>query len=689
MNNEFYIKKLKSFEPGSKAMIATLANVEVLSFISNDSNSKPIIFFVSKNKIFVYSNINKNPNTEIYSLDKIRELNMIGETKRRGSLFLKLSNDKTYVLEDIKKNEINDFLDSYKGIKDSFEYSSDNKFTKNLEIIEDYNDSDLLKNIQNLEKIKKETFDRETQKISEEKKITPQEAKQAINNQIKTKRIVDDSKISNDTTFSSSYIYSLLAKRNTLLPDGKLSSIDKLNSKIDEIDISDTKYNGKKVDDKFVQDIKVVLSKINEKVNLLKENIENTVSEKTSSTNEKINKVAANSVDSKEIIKLKYSIENSKNEVEKELKDFVKATNEKMQKISDNLISDSVLKKIDERINNYKSDFINEVDGIKITLKDKLSSISDIADKQIKFANDLKKYSNENENFNDEIYVVQKAWLENNKKFEVQNEKLVKLENSWRNQADAINVIIKKIKSKFGDEGNDNIKNSNVDSGWFLDSIHNERNKLLAVSDEGLGVYFDVDEFKNDIDKIITQSKNELNIIFDEKIHDLKKFVINNVESESNKQDDKIIESALIDKENKIVQFKAKSYILNGIERSGIRSGQTLSLKIDKNVPGIDTMYLSEDKKEPLHINRFDGIIFANKKYYLNVPKEFSTDKKYSLTINHIEYTDSFKPFRSYVITINNTLFEYKVFDERGFLLSDKDAISSKYDLKWLSFFKD
>ena len=32
-------------------MFATLENVEVLSFIINNSNSKPIIFFVSKNKI--------------------------------------------------------------------------------------------------------------------------------------------------------------------------------------------------------------------------------------------------------------------------------------------------------------------------------------------------------------------------------------------------------------------------------------------------------------------------------------------------------------------------------------------------------------------------------------------------------------------------------------------------------------
>lgn len=689
MNNEVYIKKLKSFEPGSKAMIATLENVEVLSFIINGSNSKPIIFFVSKNKIFIYSNLNKNPSTEIYSLDKVKEFYLFEETKRRGSLFLKLSNDKKYIMEDLKKVDILDFLSVFEKAKESFQSNDENKFTKNLEIMDDYNDIDLLKNIQSLEKINRQTFDKGVESNREEKKVNYQENKQMINNQIKSKRIVDDSKISDNTTFSSKYIYSLLSKKNTLLPDGKLSNIDKLNSKVDEIDISDTKHSGKKVDDKFVQDIKVVLSKINEKVNLLKENIENTVSEKTSSTNDKINKVAANSVDSKEIIKLKYSIENSKSEIEKELKDFVKATNEKMKKISDNLISDNVLKKIDERINGYKKDFISEVDEVKNTLKDKLSSISDIADKQIKFANDLKKYSNENENFNDEIYVVQKAWLENNKKFEVQNEKLSKLENSWRNQADAINIIIKKIKSKFGEEVNDNTENSSVDPGWFLDSIHNTKNKLLAVSDEGRGVYFDVDEFKDDIDKIITQSKNELSLIFDEKIHDLKKFVINNIEDESNKKDDKIIERVLNKEENKLVQFKGKSYILNGIERHGVRSGQTLSLKMDKNVPGIDTIYFSEDKKEPLYANKFDGIIFANRKYYLNIPKEFSAEKKYGLTINHIEYTDGFKPFRSYVVSINNDLFEYKVFDEKGFLISDKDAISSKYDLKWLSFFKD
>ena len=103
MNNEVYIKKLKSFEPGSKAMIATLENVEVLSFIINNSNSKPIIFFVSKNKIFIYSNLNKNPSTEINSLDKVKEFYLFEETKRRGSLFLKLSNDKNILWKILKK----------------------------------------------------------------------------------------------------------------------------------------------------------------------------------------------------------------------------------------------------------------------------------------------------------------------------------------------------------------------------------------------------------------------------------------------------------------------------------------------------------------------------------------------------------------------------------------------------------
>ena len=50
------IKKLKSFEPGSKAMIATLENVEVLSFIINNSNSKPIIFLFLKIK-FLFTQI--------------------------------------------------------------------------------------------------------------------------------------------------------------------------------------------------------------------------------------------------------------------------------------------------------------------------------------------------------------------------------------------------------------------------------------------------------------------------------------------------------------------------------------------------------------------------------------------------------------------------------------------------------
>ena len=56
---------------------------------------------------------------------------------------------------------------------------------------------------------------------------------------------------------------------------------------------------------------------------------------------------------------------------------------------------------------------------------------------------------------------------------------------------------------------------------------------------------------------------------------------------------------------------------------------------MDTNVAGIDTIYCSEDKNEPLDANKFDGVICANRKYYLNVPKEFSAEKKYGLTINH------------------------------------------------------
>ena len=65
---------------------------------------------------------------------------------------------------------------------------------------------------------------------------------------------------------------------------------------------------------------------------------------------------------------------------------------------------------------------------------------------------------------------------------------------------------------------------------------------------------------------------------------------------------------------------------------------------MDKNVPGIDTIYFSEDKKEPLYANKFDGIIFDNRKYYINVPKEIRVEKKNGLTINEIEYTKSLKP---------------------------------------------
>ena len=77
-----------------------------------------------------------------------------------------------------------------------------------------------------------------------------------------------------------------------------------------------------------------------------------------------------------------------------------------MKKTTNSLISDNVLNKIHETINGYEITFRRAVHAVKTTFRDRLSSISDVADNPIKFPNDLKKYSNENELFNDEIYVL-------------------------------------------------------------------------------------------------------------------------------------------------------------------------------------------------------------------------------------------------------------------------------------------
>ncbi|MGL4647648.1 MAG: hypothetical protein ACRCVI_02875 [Mycoplasmoidaceae bacterium] len=686
MSNEVFISELKSFGPETKAIIAAISNVEILGSISNESPNRPIIFLLSKNKFFIFKNDTKEPMTEIYSFDKITKLEIITRTRRRAALVLTIDNNKKYFIEDIKKEKIASFIDLYHDLAKDFQKSDENIFLKNIDILSDYDDNDLLKNIINSENIKEEKVaSNEVAPMKEKEKMQPYNPPQ------KSKRIVDDSKIADDTTFSSKYLYSLLSKKNTLLPDGKLSNIDKINSKIDELDISATKVVGTEVDKKFIQDIKNALLKINEKVNLLKENVEENVVRNTSATYSKIDEVAANAADSKEIMKMRYSLENTKNEIEKELKEFVKATNEKMTRISENLISDDVLKKIDERIEKSKAEIVKDIDAVKNSFREKMYFLNDVADRQIVITKELKRYSSSNENYNDEIYHIQKAWLENNKKFAAYDEKLSKLQDTWRGQTQAINGIIAKLRERTGSSDIDpTVENSSFNNEWFLDSIHNTSNKLLAVNDKGRGIYFDVEDFKKDIDKLIAQSENELLITVDEKIHEFKKFLLNTIEDLTNSQEEKILDQLAPKPSNlQTFVFKAKGYILNGKERYGIRSGQTLSLKMEKNIPGIDSMYYCEENKEPLYVKKYDGIIFANRKYYINTVKEFSTEKKDYFKLSHIEYQGGIKPYRLYEIIIDSNLIEYKVFDEKGFLITDNDPVSAKFDLKWLTFFKE
>ena len=46
---------------------------------------------------------------------------------------------------DLRKVNILDFLSIFEKAKESFRSNDENKFTKNLEIMDDYNDIDLLK----------------------------------------------------------------------------------------------------------------------------------------------------------------------------------------------------------------------------------------------------------------------------------------------------------------------------------------------------------------------------------------------------------------------------------------------------------------------------------------------------------------------------------------------------------------
>lgn len=173
---------------------------------------------------------------------------------------------------------------------------------------------------------------------------------------------------------------------------------------------------------------------------------------------------------------------------------------------------------------------------------------------------------------------------------------------------------------------------------WIEFTKHNVKNKLLGVDENGNGAYID---FNNSINKSV------------------------------------------------IKHYKAKEYELNGTIRKGIRSSQKINYKDTFSKLGLESMYFDPQTNNKLDISKYDGIIFLNKKYYFNIPDEFSSMARKCCRIQESYFERNIEFKKTFELIFENEILEYNVYDNKSELINDLTNGSSLFDLKWLTFFKD
>lgn len=172
---------------------------------------------------------------------------------------------------------------------------------------------------------------------------------------------------------------------------------------------------------------------------------------------------------------------------------------------------------------------------------------------------------------------------------------------------------------------------------WIEFTKHNVKNKILGVDENGNGTYIDI----------------------------------------NNANQNRLIKS-----------YKAKDYIVNDVIRYGLRSSLSFPFKEKNGKVSLESMYYHPSTNEKLDIWKYDGIIFMNKKYYFNIPSEFSILQRKMCKIHHFE-KESANRTMIYELIFEDDVVKYNVYNETMKLLDDNTNVSSLYDLKWLTFFKD
>ncbi|MGL4769073.1 MAG: hypothetical protein ACRCW6_02490 [Mycoplasmoidaceae bacterium] len=625
-----------------------LNNQEIEAYIVQKKFDKTHLLAFLDNNIIIFeidSQSNHSYKTYDYKdLTQIKKINSDGF--RKCDLLIEFLNSNLHVF-DFQNIETIDFIINFFNKKKKT--ISDNVFKIQNKLLDD-----LDKNKINLVK-KEEIYKNNKPSIYDENKVyldlkNNLSYKENLKNNSEINKsisandylMIDDNNISDKSTFSSLYLSNLLSKKNVLLPNNSLTLIEKLQNKLDLIQIS---LSNEKT-------IEIVDSNIS---------IANQISELET----KIKKIDLNNLsknDDELEMKLNNSIDLKTNNFNFKLDKFEKILDDKADK-------------------SFLSDQINT---LKIDLNSELNKRLNQNDINLK----IQKMESELLNNKEKILIIQKSW---DKYKDVVNENLVTISESYINQLNQkmdISELFNKISFK----------------EMFEKCLFGTSNKILAIDKEGQGAYFNIDNFKDNIIEIVKNSEikihenieNKISRIqsISEKIYDytserfeaIKKYY-NEIKDQKNN-----IESFNAEKINfnnqKIYIFKAIPYILNGVIRYGIRSGMKWCIKDKDSKKGVNSLYLL-DNKFPLELNNYDGIIFRNVKYYFNIQNEFEDKEQLLCQIQITDYNDDLKIHVILRLLISKENLVYSVVDENKNEIDDSNPLSYLYDLKWITLFKD
>ncbi len=589
-----------------------IQNDEILKYICKSRNNGVFAILLSSEKLFTFSLKNKNSQTNVFTLDEIVKMT-ITEKKKFFELEIFLENGERILIEDETAILFKEFVETYE------------KLSMTMEAI--FNKSKTEDEINlNVEKKEHNSEQKNTQKIKQQK-------------------IVNDNKISLDTTFSSNYLNDMFSKRNMKLPNGSLSNIDRIWTKVDSLEI-----DVRSIENNFV-------TKYEKLDNLIKENNEEI---------SKVNLYARN--------ELKKIIDTNKNDISESLKTEISFILNKLE-------SEILL------VNKNSENIANNIRSLKKEFDSKLISLKE---DQIIITDQIKKALEDHKLNSNEIYVTQKAWMESNKFVKKNEDAIVELETYFKKFLNRI-----ELEKKDNLEFESLLKRIEVDLYKYIDD--NNRNSQEIIS----RVNFIENELQDE-----TQKKSILKIIagLEEKIesqnkeikllqahlkdatNSLSKSIVESNEQKSTRsKTSKIKDSSDLKKE----MFIAKSYSHKGIKRLGLRSGQSIKKVTQKNEIGLDALYVSKNDGKYLNIDNYDGLIFKGQKYYFEYHSDENGNINSFCEINHIEYHNGIRPHRGYQLRFYKDFVEYRVYDERGTIINDSDSSAANYDLKYLTFFKD